>query len=257
MAASNQTILVTGSARFIGTHTALQLLKQGFKVAIIDNVDNSVGEAVDRVRDWVEPQLSNNLDFHLGDLRNKEDLEKLFSQTKEVSLAIIYLSKEGKECVVGIIFECLTMKLPSVLVFSPSLTVYGQPEKIPCVEDFELIPMNPYGRTKLFLGEIARDIQSSDPEWRVIFLRYFNPVGAHESGKIGEDPKGIPNNLMPYIQQVAVGRLPELNVYGRDYPTPDAHPSQPNQIVLGMSDGAVYVIKPFDAEQNWGRIMSL
>ncbi|KAL7171501.1 hypothetical protein ACSBR2_036206 [Camellia fascicularis] len=193
--------------------------------------------------------FDNNLigSINLYQTMAKYNCKKCGNLNREVSLAIIYLSKEGKECVVGIIFECLTMKLP----------IYGQPEKIPCVEDFELIPMNPYGRTKLFLGEIARDIQSSDPEWRVIFLRYFNPVGAHESGKIGEDPKGIPNNLMPYIQQVAVGRLPELNVYGRDYPTPDAHPSQPNQIVLGMSDGAVYVIKPFDAEQNWGRIMSL
>ena len=139
------------------------------------------------------------------------------------------------------------------MVFSSSATVYGQPDKIPCVEDFELQAMNPYGRTKvyinmfcvfllhgflgsienwlfaiwrinswqLFVEEIARDIQKAEPEWRIILLRYFNPVGAHESGKIGEDPIGIPNNLMPYIQQVAVGRLPKLNVYGHDYPTKD------------------------------------
>ncbi|KAL7241427.1 hypothetical protein ACSBR1_014092 [Camellia fascicularis] len=231
MAASNQTILVTEGAGFIGTHTALQLLKQGFKVAIINNVDNSVGEAVDRVRDWVEPQLSNNLDFHLVPLLS---LRCLFTgKMRENFKANSYLEFDGVIHFAGLkaVGESVIYPLryfDNNLIGSINLyqtmakyNFYGQPEKIPCVEDFELIPMNPYGRTKLFLQEIARDIQSSDPEWRVIFLRYFNPVGAHESGKIGEDPKGIPNNLMPYIQQVVVGRLPELNVYGHDYPTPD------------------------------------
>lgn len=265
MAASNQTILVTGGAGFIGTHTVLQLLKQGFKVAIIDNLYNSVVEAVDRVRDLVGPQLSNNLDFHVGDLRNKEDLEKLFSQTKfdgvihfaglkAVGESVIYPLRYFDNNLIGSInlYQTMAKYNCKKLVFSSSSTVYGQPEKIPCVEDFELIPMNPYGRTKLFLEEIARDIQSSDPGWRMIFLRYFNPVGAHESGKIGEDPKGIPNNLMPYIQQVAVGRLPELNVYGHDYPTADGTAIRDYIHVMDLADGHIAALRKLFTTKNIG-----
>nr|ABK94396.1 unknown [Populus trichocarpa] len=231
---AGQTILVTGGAGFIGTHTVVQLLKEGFKVSIIDNLDNSVTEAVDRVKEVVGPQLSKNLEFNLGDLRNKDDLEKLFSRTKfDAVIHFAGLKAVGESVanprryfdnnLVGTInlYEVMAKYNCKKMVFSSSATVYGQPEKIPCVEDFNLMAMNPYGRTKLFLEEIARDIQKAEPEWSIILLRYFNPVGAHESGKLGEDPRGIPNNLMPYIQQVAVGRLPELNVYGHDYPTKD------------------------------------
>ncbi|CAI0476384.1 unnamed protein product [Linum tenue] len=129
------------------------------------------------------------------------------------------------------------------MVFSSSSTVYGQPEKIPCVEDTELKAMNPYGRTKLFLEEIARDISQAESDWQIILLRYFNPVAAHESGKIGEDPKGIPNNLMPYIQQVAVGRLPELNVYGHDYPTRDGTAIRDYIHVMDLADGHIAALK--------------
>lgn len=138
------------------------------------------------------------------------------------------------------------------MVFSSSTTVYGQPEKIPCVEDFDLRAMNPYGRTKLFLEEIARDIQKADPEWRIIHLRYFNPVGAHESGHIGEDPKGIPNNLMPYIQQVAVGRLPELNVYGYDYPTKDGTAIRDYIHVMDIADGHIAALRKLFATGDIG-----
>ncbi|KAJ6826148.1 bifunctional UDP-glucose 4-epimerase and UDP-xylose 4-epimerase 1-like [Iris pallida] len=138
------------------------------------------------------------------------------------------------------------------LVFSSSTTVYGQPEKIPCVEDFELKAMNPYGRTKLFLEDIARDIQKADPDWNIILLRYFNPVGAHESGKIGEDPKGIPNNLMPYIQQVAVGRLPVLNVYGHDYPTKDGSAVRDYIHVMDVADGHIAALKKIFATEDIG-----
>ncbi|KAK8618039.1 hypothetical protein V6N13_115914 [Hibiscus sabdariffa] len=234
MGASEKTILVTGGAGFIGTHTVVQLLHGGFRVSIIDNLDNSVIEAVDRVKELVGPHLSQKLEFNLGDLRNRDDLEKLFSKTKfDAVIHFAGLKAVGESVanprryfdnnLIGTInlYEIMAKYNCKKMVFSSSATVYGQPDKIPCVEDFELKAMNPYGRTKLFLEEIARDIQKAEPDWHIILLRYFNPVGAHESGKIGEDPKGIPNNLMPYIQQVAVGRLPELNVYGHDYPTKD------------------------------------
>ncbi|GFS33248.1 UDP-D-glucose/UDP-D-galactose 4-epimerase 1 [Actinidia rufa] len=223
MVSSNQTILVTGGAGFIGTHTVLQLLKEGSRVSIIDNLDNSVEEAVHRVRDLAGPDLSKNLEFNLGDLRNKEDLEKLFSRTKfDGVIHFAGLKAVGESVVCPLrYFENNLIGSINLYQTMAKYNLYGQPEKIPCVEDFDLMAMNPYGRTKLFLEEIARDMQKADPEWKIILLRYFNPVGAHESGKLGEDPKGIPNNLMPYIQQVAVGRLPELNIYGHDYPTPD------------------------------------
>ncbi|KAK4770666.1 hypothetical protein SAY87_031198 [Trapa incisa] len=249
---SKKTILVTGGAGFIGTHTVVQLLNGGFRVSIIDNLDNSVPEAVERVRELVGPQLSANLDFHIGDLRNKQDLENLFSQTKfDAVIHFAGLKAVGESVanprryfdnnLVGTInlYEVMAKYDCKKMVFSSSATVYGQPEKIPCVEDFQLMAMNPYGRTKLFLEEIARDIQRAEPEWKIILLRYFNPVGAHESGRIGEDPKGIPNNLMPYIQQVAVGRLPELNVYGNDYPTPDGSAIRDYIHVMDLADGHI------------------
>ncbi|OWM72004.1 hypothetical protein CDL15_Pgr017887 [Punica granatum] len=252
----DKTILVTGGAGFIGTHTVVQLLEGGFRVSIIDNLDNSVPEAVDRVRELVGPQLAGNLDFHLGDLRNREDLEKLFSQTKfDAVIHFAGLKAVGESVanprryfdnnLVGTInlYEVMAKYDCKKMVFSSSATVYGQPEKIPCIEDFQLMAMNPYGRTKLFLEEIARDIQKAEPEWKIILLRYFNPVGAHESGRIGEDPKGIPNNLMPYIQQVAVGRLPELNVYGHDYPTRDGSAVRDYIHVMDLADGHIAALQ--------------
>lgn len=253
---SERRILVTGGAGFIGTHTVMQLLKQGFKVCIIDNLDNAVEEAVNRMISLVGRELSGNVEFHLGDIRNLEDLEKLFSKTKfeavihfagrkAVGESVAHPMRYFDNNLLGSINLYKTMAKYNCkkLVFSSSATVYGQPEKIPCVEDFELKAMNPYGRTKLFLEEIARDLQTADKEWRIILLRYFNPVGAHESGKLGEDPKGIPNNLMPYITQVAVGRLPELNVYGHDYPTPDGSAIRDYIHVMDLADGHVAAVE--------------
>ncbi|XP_043720014.1 bifunctional UDP-glucose 4-epimerase and UDP-xylose 4-epimerase 1 [Telopea speciosissima] len=252
----DQTILVTGGAGFIGTHTVVQLLNLGFNVSIIDNLDNSVEEAVNRVRNLVGPDLSKKLEFHLGDLRNKGDLEKLFSQTKfdavihfaglkAVGESVAHPFRYFDNNLIGTINLYVIMAKYGCkqMVFSSSATVYGQPEKIPCVEDFNLVAMSPYGRTKLFLEEIARDIQKADPEWKIILLRYFNPVGAHESGQLGEDPKGIPNNLMPYIQQVAVGRLPELNVYGHDYPTKDGSAVRDYIHVMDLADGHIAALR--------------
>ncbi|KAG7591453.1 NAD(P)-binding domain [Arabidopsis thaliana x Arabidopsis arenosa] len=260
-----QNILVTGGAGFIGTHTVVQLLKDGFKVSIIDNLDNSVIEAVDRVRELVGPDLSKKLDFNLGDLRNKGDIEKLFSKQRfDAVIHFAGLKAVGESVgnprryfdnnLVGTInlYETMAKYNCKMMVFSSSATVYGQPETIPCMEDFELKAMNPYGRTKLFLEEIARDIQRAEPEWRIVLLRYFNPVGAHESGSIGEDPKGIPNNLMPYIQQVAVGRLPELNVYGHDYPTKDGSAVRDYIHVMDLADGHIAALRKLFADSKIG-----
>lgn len=256
MGSEERSILVTGGAGFVGTHCVLQLLKEGFRVVIIDNLDNSCEEAVHRVKELAGPQLASKLEFHLGDLRNKDHLEKLFSNDKfDAVIHFAGLKAVGESVaqplryfdnnLIGSInlYQTMAKYDCKKLVFSSSATVYGQPEKIPCVEDFELKAMNPYGRTKLFLEEIARDIWNADKEWRIILLRYFNPVGAHESGRLGEDPKGIPNNLMPYIQQVAVGRLPELNVYGTDYPTKDGTAIRDYIHVMDLADGHVAALR--------------
>nr|GMD98185.1 bifunctional UDP-glucose 4-epimerase and UDP-xylose 4-epimerase 1 [Ipomoea batatas] len=244
-----ETVLVTGGAGFIGTHTVVQLLDEGFIVWIIDNLHNAVEEAVQRVRELVGPQLSQNLHFRLGDIRNKDDLEKLFSQTKfdavvhfaglkAVGESVAHPFRYFDNNLIGSITLYSVMEKYNCkkLVFSSSATVYGQPEKIPC----------------LVLEDIARDIQKADPEWRIILLRYFNPVGAHPSGKLGEDPIGIPNNLMPYIQQVAVGRLPELNVYGYDYPTPDGTAIRDYIHVMDLADGHVVALHKLLKQDNIG-----
>ncbi|KAL2902424.1 Bifunctional UDP-glucose 4-epimerase and UDP-xylose 4-epimerase 1 [Bienertia sinuspersici] len=265
MGSEGRNILVTGGAGFIGTHCVLVLLQQGFRVVIIDNFHNSVHEAINRVQDLVGPDLSKNLEFHLGDLRNKDDLEKLFSgNTFDAVIHFAALKAVGESVahpfpyfdnnLIGSInlYQTMAKYNCKKLVFSSSATVYGQPKEIPCVEDFELKAMNPYGRTKLFCEEIARDISNADKEWSIILLRYFNPVGAHESGRLGEDPKGIPNNLMPYIQQVAVGRLPELNVYGTDYPTRDGTPIRDYIHVMDLAEGHVAALRKLFTAKNIG-----
>ncbi|CAL0313383.1 unnamed protein product [Lupinus luteus] len=262
---NNQRILVTGGAGFIGTHTVVQLLEDGFNVTIIDNLENSDIEAVNRVREVVGPKLSNNLQFTQGDLRNKDELEKLFSKTNfDAVIHFAGLKAVGESVanplryfdfnLVGTInlYQVMAKYNCKKMVFSSSATVYGQPQRIPCVEDSNLQALNPYGRTKLFLEEIARDIQKGEPEWRIILLRYFNPVGAHESGKLGEDPRGIPNNLMPYIQQVAVERLPELNVYGHDYPTKDGSAVRDYIHVMDLADGHIAALRKLFTTENIG-----
>ncbi|HET6528310.1 MAG TPA: UDP-glucose 4-epimerase GalE [Balneolaceae bacterium] len=223
-------ILVTGGAGYIGSHTVLELLNQDENVIVVDNLSNSKKEALDRVEEITDRELT----FYEADLLDKKALDKIFNAHdidsvihfagyKAVGESVSKPLKYYQNNITGTLFLCEVMKKHGVmnLVFSSSATVYGDPHKVPIKEDFPLSATNPYGRTKLFIEEILRDLFISDENWNIALLRYFNPVGAHKSGKIGEDPNDIPNNLMPYITQVAVGKLDELSVFGDDYPTPD------------------------------------
>ena len=223
-------ILVTGGAGYIGSHTCVELLNAGYEIVVVDNFSNSKPEALNRVREITDKDFP----FYEVDLLDKEGLNLIFIEHEigavihfaglkavgeSVSLPLWYYQNN----LTGTIRLCEVMKEHGVkkLVFSSSATVYGMPEQVPINEEFSLGATNPYGRTKQMIEEILRDLHVSDHNWSVALLRYFNPIGAHKSGRIGEDPNGIPNNLLPYISQVAVGKLPELSVYGNDYPTSD------------------------------------
>jgi UDP-glucose 4-epimerase len=223
-------ILVTGGAGYIGSHTCVELLEAGHEVVVVDNLINSNEEALKRVKDIT----SKNLKFYKIDLMDKEALEQVFMENyinavihfaglKAVAESVAVPMRYYHNNILSTLVLCEVMKAFNVrnLVFSSSATVYGNPHTVPITEDFPLSCTNPYGRTKLFIEDILRDLYVSDSSFNIAILRYFNPVGAHVSGKIGEDPNGIPNNLVPYISQVAIGKLKELRVFGNDYPTVD------------------------------------
>ncbi|MFH5886131.1 UDP-glucose 4-epimerase GalE [Halalkalibaculum sp. DA3122] len=224
------TILVTGGAGYIGSHTTVELLEDNYEVIVVDNLSNSKKEALRRV----EEITGKTLTFYEADLLDKEKLDHIFSD-HQIDAVIHFAGYKAvgesvqkplayyHNNVTGTIYLCEIMEKHGVkhIVFSSSATVYGDPHKVPITEDFPLSTTNPYGRTKLFIEEILRDLNTADETWNIALLRYFNPVGAHESGRIGEDPNDIPNNLMPYISQVAVGKLEKLSVFGDDYPTRD------------------------------------
>jgi UDP-glucose 4-epimerase len=225
-------ILVTGGAGYIGSHTCLELLQAGYRVTAVDNLCNASEESLRRVMDLAGRPLV----FHQADLRDRAALSAIFAGSPVPFDAVVHFAglKAVGESVaeplryyqnnlVGTLVLCEVMAEHGLrdIVFSSSATVYGDPATVPITEDFPLSCTNPYGRTKLMTEEILRDLHAADPRWNVILLRYFNPVGAHPSGRIGEDPLDIPNNLMPYVTQVAVGRLECLSVFGNDYPTPD------------------------------------
>ncbi|WP_289027903.1 UDP-glucose 4-epimerase GalE [uncultured Paraglaciecola sp.] len=226
-----QTILVTGGAGYIGSHTVLQLLEAGNQVIVLDNLCNSSEESLKRV----EELTGKNTIFVQGDIRDHTILELLFSKHK-INAVIHFagLKAVGESVekplnyynnnVYGTLTLCEAMKKFGVknLVFSSSATVYGDPVELPLREDMPTgQPTNPYGMSKLMVELVLKDLYKSDPEWNIALLRYFNPAGAHPSGRIGEDPNGIPNNLMPYITQVATGKREQLSIYGNDYDTPD------------------------------------
>ncbi|RLL42760.1 UDP-glucose 4-epimerase GalE [Oceanobacillus piezotolerans] len=223
-------ILVTGGAGYIGSHTCVELLNQGCDVIVLDNFMNSHPEALNRVKEITGKSLK----FYHADLLDKKAVLDVFSENHiEAVIHFAGLKAVGESVSVPLQYYrtnmvstmnlCETMQQFGVkkLVFSSSATVYGTPEKVPITEDMRLEATNPYGRTKLLIEEMLRDIAFSDPAWSIALLRYFNPIGAHSSGLIGEDPSGIPNNLMPYISQVATGKRKVLQVFGNDYPTKD------------------------------------
>ncbi|HYN77306.1 MAG TPA: UDP-glucose 4-epimerase GalE [Lamprocystis sp. (in: g-proteobacteria)] len=223
-------VLVTGGAGYIGSHTCVEMLAAGHDLVVVDNLCNSKEESLRRVREIA----GRDFVFVRADLRDRAALDQVFA-THAIDAAIHFagLKAVGESVqipleyydnnIVGTITLCRAMAAAGVknIVFSSSATVYGDPQTVPIGEHFPLSATNPYGRSKLFIEEILRDLNIADPAWNVVLLRYFNPVGAHPSGRIGEDPNGIPNNLMPFVAQVAVGKLPCLRVFGNDYPTPD------------------------------------
>lgn len=223
-------ILVTGGAGYIGSHTCVELLQAGHSVSILDNFCNSSPVVIDRLSAvaGLAPELVR------ADIRDRVALERVFTDNrfdavihfaglKAVGESVSEPIRYYENNVAGslLLFETMAAHGVNTIVFSSSATVYGDPARVPIREDFPLSPTNPYGRSKWMVEEILHDIARADPSWKVVLLRYFNPVGAHESGQIGEDPKGIPNNLLPYISQVAVGRLKVLSIFGNDYQTPD------------------------------------
>ncbi len=223
-------ILVTGGAGFIGSHACLELLNNGDEVIVIDNLDNSSEESLARVQEITKKEIT----FYKEDLINADAIDSIFSKHK-INAVIHFagLKAVGESNTIplhyyhnnitGTLVLLNVMKKHKVfnLVFSSSATVYGAAETVPITEDAPLSATNPYGQTKLMIEIMMRDLAKAESEWNIALLRYFNPIGAHESGKIGEDPNGIPNNLVPYISQVAVGKLKELSVFGDDYDTHD------------------------------------
>lgn len=245
-------ILVTGGAGYIGSHTCVDLLNTGHNVVVVDNLSNSKKEALTRVEEITDKSIA----FHMIDLLDKIELEKIF---REYDLdAIVHFAgyKAVGESVekplayyrnnlISTLNLCELMLKYSVhnFVFSSSATVYGDPHEVPITEDFPLSATNPYGRTKLFIEQMLGDLHRAHPELNIALLRYFNPVGAHKSGKIGEDPNDVPNNLMPYISQVAVGKLNELSVFGDDYPTHDGTGVRDYIHVMDLANGHVKALE--------------
>lgn len=244
-------VLVTGGAGYIGSHTCVEMLDAGYDVVVVDNLDNSSKESLNRV----EKITGKKVKFYENDVRDKQGLRKIFSENKiEAVIHFAGLKAVGESVKKPMMYYSNNIDSTLVLidvmnefgvkkiVFSSSATVYGVAKEMPLKEGMPTGAINPYGRTKLFIEEILRDLYVSDNEWSIALLRYFNPIGAHKSGIIGEDPKGIPNNLMPYIAQVAVGKLEKLHVFGNDYKTVDGTGVRDYIHVVDLAKGHVKAV---------------
>ena len=249
-------VLVTGGAGYIGSHTVVELLNEGENVIVVDNFVNSKPEALEAIKKITKKDFK----FYELDLREKEKLTKVFEENKDITSVIHFagLKAVGESVqkpieyydnnIYGTLVLLEVMKEHNVkkIIFSSSATVYGKPKTVPIKEDFPLSATNPYGRTKLMIEEILEDVYVADNTWSIILLRYFNPIGAHESGLIGENPNGIPNNLMPYITQVALGKLDHLNVFGNDYQTHDGTGVRDYIHVVDLAKGHLKALKRAD-----------
>lgn len=252
-------ILITGGAGYIGSHTCLQLLNAGQQIVVVDNLINSQAESLDRVRTIT----GKNFPFIKADVRDRVAISAIF-KAHHIHAVIHFagLKAVGESTqnplmyydnnVSGSVHLLEVMKEHGVktIVFSSSATVYGQPHTVPVKEDFPFNVANPYGQTKLMVENILRDLYASDSTWRIGILRYFNPIGAHESGLIGENPNGIPNNLLPYVAQVAVGKLAKLRIFGDDYATPDGTGVRDYIHVVDLADGHVAALSYLENNQT-------
>ena len=260
-------ILLPGGTGYIGSHTAVELLKAGKEIVIIDNFSNSKPEVLDKIKQITGKEFR----FYELDYLDREKLEKVFEENKieavlnfagykavgeSVQKPIEYYTNNISGCLV--LLDVMRKYGVKKFIFSSSATVYGDPEKVPITEESKTGgTTNPYGTTKLFIEQILKDIYVSDNTWDICILRYFNPVGAHESGLIGEEPKGIPNNLMPYVVRVASGQLKELSVFGNDYNTPDGTGVRDYIHVVDLAKGHVAALEKLDKEQNGMYIYNL
>lgn len=256
-------LIITGGAGYIGSHTCVLLIEAGYNIVIFDNFCNSSKESISRVEAIVERKIP----FIEGDIREKSDLEKVFD-TYEIDVVIHFagLKAVGESVeeplkyydnnLIGtiILSEVMRDNGCKSIIFSSSATVYGAPSSNPITENFSLSATNPYARTKLFIEEILRDISVSDKQWRIVILRYFNPVGAHASGTIGDIPNGIPNNLMPFVAQTAIGKREKLSIFGDDYDTPDGIGVRDYIHVVDLAEGH---LKALDRIESFREVMTI
>lgn len=248
----DENILVTGGCGFIGSHTVIELLNAGYGVIVIDNLSNSSEKALERI----EHITGKSVKFYKKDLLDEKAVDNIFAK-EDISSVIHFagLKAVGESCKIPLVYFnnniTGTLNLLKImekynvksLVFSSSATVYGKPESVPIREDFPLSVSNPYGRTKLIIEDMLRDIYSSNNSWDIALLRYFNPIGAHKSGEIGESPNGIPNNLLPYVAKVAAGELEAVNVFGNDYDTPDGTGVRDYIHVVDLAEGHIKALE--------------
>ncbi|HHB2169200.1 UDP-glucose 4-epimerase GalE [Bacillus cereus] len=245
-------ILITGGAGYIGSHTCIELLNNNYKIIVVDNLSNSSIESLNRVKEITGKQF----EFYKENVLNREKMNEIFLENNiEAVIHFAGFKAVGESTtipltyyynnIISTIILCDVMQKHNVkkFIFSSSATVYGIPKTSPITEEFPLSVTNPYGQTKLMIEQIMRDVAKADGEWSIALLRYFNPFGAHQSGRIGEDPNGIPNNLMPYVTQVAVGKLKELNIFGNDYPTKDGTGVRDYIHVVDLAKGHVKALE--------------